>query len=221
MNGSAVSSIPTNLSSLKQYTMNSLSAITNRVYAELLDKKEDEMEKDQDEAVGLDLNIDLGLGGDLDDDVDHELDEEKLNQRRDTLASIDSGLGEDLTGSEQNDEELRAENHEGADRLYERIEDFEVDSEVSDPETGLRLISLDEVRDHCSMEDGWMVLFDRVYNVSHLVRLHPGGEEVMADYLGYDATIAFQGVGHSKAASKMLQPNLIGILPQQERLNYT
>ena len=160
---------------------------------------------------------DLGLGGDL----DHELDEEKLNQRRDTLASIDSGLGEDLTESEQNDEELRAENHEGADRLSERIEDFEEDSEVSDLETGLRLISLDEVRDHCSMEDGWMVLFDRVYNVSHLVRLHPGGEEVMADYLGYDATIAFQGVGHSKAASRMLQPNLIGILPQQERLNYT
>ena len=220
MNGSAGSSIPTNFSSLKQYTMNSLSAITNRVYAELLDKKEDEMEKDQDEAVGLELNIDLGLGGDLDDDVDHELDEEKLNQRRDTLASIDSGLGEDLTESEQNDEELRAENHEGADRLSERIEDFEEDSEVSDPETGLRLISLDEVRDHCSMEDGWMVLFDRVYNVSHLVRLHPGGEEVMADYLGYDATIAFQGVGHSKAASRMLQPNLIGILPQQERLNF-
>merc|ERR1719474_253397 len=198
--------------------MQSLSSITNRDYPELSDKKEDEMEKGQDEAVGLDLNIDLGLGGDLDDD----LDEEKLNQRRDTLASIDSGLGEDLTESEQNDEELRAENHEGADRLSERIEDFEVDSEVfeTDPETGLRLISLDEVRDHCSMEDGWMVLFDRVYNVSHLVRLHPGGEEVMADYLGYDATIAFQGVGHSKAASRMLQPNLIGILPQQERLNF-
>ena len=222
MIGSAGSSIPTNFSSLKQYTMNSLSAITNRDYAELSDKKEDEMEKGQDEAVSLDLNIDLGLGGDLDDDVDHELDEEKLNQRRDTLASIDSGLGEDLTESEQKDEELRAENHEGADRISERIEDFELDSEVSetDLETGLRLISLDEVRDHCSLEDGWMVLFDRVYNVSHLVRLHPGGEEVMADYLGYDATIAFQGVGHSKAASKMLQPNLIGILPQQERLNF-
>ena len=64
MIGSAGSSIPTNLSSLKQYTMNSLSAITNRVYAELLDKKDYEMEKDQDEGVGLDL----GLGGD--DDVD-------------------------------------------------------------------------------------------------------------------------------------------------------
>merc|ERR1719192_1075286 len=130
MIGSAGSSFPTNFSSLKQYTTNSLSAITNRVYAELLDKKEDEMEKDQDEAIGLDLNIDLGLGGDLDDDVDHELDEEKLNQRRDTLASLDSGVGEDLTESEQNDEELRVENHEGTDRLSERIEDLEVDSEV-------------------------------------------------------------------------------------------
>merc|ERR1712012_1327079 len=118
-----------------------------------------------------------------------------------------------------------SESQEGVDTLAECSEDFELDPDTrncnTDPETGLRLISLDEVRDHCSLEDGWMVLFDRVYNVSHLVRLHPGGEEVMADYLGYDATIAFQGVGHSKAASRMLQPNLIGILPQQERLNYT
>merc|ERR1711974_351410 len=46
-------------------------------------------------------------------------------------------------------------------------------------------------------------------------------KEVMAEYLGYDATIAFQGVGHSKAASRMLQSNLIGILPQEDRLNFT
>jgi len=45
--------------------------------------------------------------------------------------------------------------------------------------------------------------------------------KVVEEYLGYDATIAFQGVGHSKAASRMLQSNLIGILPQEDRLNFT
>ena len=140
------------------------------------------MEEDNSEEENLEVDLD-----------------EKLGQRRDTLASIDSGIGEELTDELESDgEELK-----------------------TDTETGLRLISLDEVRDHCTMEDGWMVLYDRVYQVSNLLRLHPGGEEVMAEYLGYDATIAFQGVGHSKAASRMLQPNLIGILPHEERLNFS
>merc|ERR1712226_1602300 len=171
------------ISLLKQYTMNSLSAVTKRVrsFSETEKDKLDENEK---------FNLDL---------------DEKLSQRRDTLASIDSGIGEEL---ELESDELELEQLDGED-------------ESTDPETGLRLISLDEVRDHCTLEDGWMVLYDRVYQVSQLLRLHPGGEEVMAEYLGYDATIAFQGVGHSKAASRMLQPNLIGILPQEERLNFS
>merc|ERR1712062_295071 len=142
----------------------------------------------------------------LDENEKFNLDlDEKLSQRRDTLASIDSGIGEELESDELELEQLESDGED----------------ESTDPGTGLRLISLDEVRDHCTLEDGWMVLHDRVYQVSQLLRLHPGGEEVMAESLGYDATIAFQGVGHSKAASRMLQPNLIGILPQDERLNFT
>ena len=173
------------ISLLKQYTMNSLSAVTKRV------RSFSETEKDKmDENLYEKFNLDL---------------DEKLSQRRDTLASIDSGIGEELEPDELELEQLESDGED----------------ESTDPETGLRLISLDEVRDHCTLEDGWMVLYDRVYQVSQLLRLHPGGEEVMAEYLGYDATIAFQGVGHSKAASRMLQPNLIGILPQEERLNFS
>ena len=173
------------ISLLKQYTMNSLSAVTKRVRS-FSETEKDKLDENQHEKFNLDLD-------------------EKLSQRRDTLASIDSGIGEEL---ELDSDELELEQLDGED-------------ESTDPETGLRLISLDEVRDHCTLEDGWMVLYDRVYQVSQLLRLHPGGEEVMAEYLGYDATIAFQGVGHSKAASRMLQPNLIGILPQDERLNFS
>ena len=149
--------------------------------------------------------------------------EKLIRLRCDTICSVDSGIDDVDLDSLISDSEA-SETQEAADNLLERIEDFELESDGeeqrTDPETGLLLISLDEVRDHCTMADGWMVLYDRVYQVSNLLRLHPGGEEVMAEYLGYDATIAFQGVGHSKAASRMLQPNLIGILPQEERLNF-
>merc|ERR1712130_85422 len=60
----------------------------------------------------LDLDLDLEEKGDLED---------KLGQRRDTLASIDSGIGEELTEDD-------AESEHG-----EEVR--------TDPETGLRLIS--------------------------------------------------------------------------------
>ena len=39
----------------------------------------------------------------------------------------------------------------------------------------------------------------------------------MQEYLGYDATMAFQGVGHSQDAIEMMEEYLIGILPKSER----
>ena len=97
------------------------------------------------------------------------------------------------------------------------IGDCEVDI---DPETGLELISLDEVSYHCTMEDGWMVIYDKVYEVTEYLMKHPGGEDVMMEYLGYDATMAFRGVGHSQVALAILQRYLVGILPRTERLGY-
>merc|ERR1712243_521089 len=75
-----------------------------------------------------------------------------------------------------------------------------------DPESGLEVISLEEVSYHCTMVDGWMVIFDKVYDVTEYLESdkHPGGSNVMMEYLGYDATMAFRGVGHSKAALKTL-----------------
>ena len=58
---------------------------------------------------------------------------------------------------------------------------------------------------HDSREDGWTVIYDKVYDVTEFLSLHPGGEDVILEYLGYDATLAFRGVGHSKAAVRMLK----------------
>ena len=93
------------------------------------------------------------------------------------------------------------------------IGDWEVD-----PETGLEVISLDEVSMHCTMEDGWMVIYDKVYEVTEYLMKHPGGEDVMMEYLGYDATMAFRGVGHSRGVTRVLEKYIVGSLPTDERL---
>ena len=92
-----------------------------------------------------------------------------------------------------------------------------------DEETGLDLISLEEVGLHNVREDAWLVLFDKVYEMTEYLESsrHPGGEDVILEYLGYDATLAFRGVGHSKAALRSLDKYCIGILPRDDRLNFS
>ena len=60
-----------------------------------------------------------------------------------------------------------------------------------------------------------------MYDVTEYLRRHPGGEEVMLEYVGYDATMAFRGVGHSQAAIRTMDKFLVGILPKHERLGFT
>ena len=103
--------------------------------------------------------------------------------------------------------------------------DFEIPDLASgkDEETGLDLISLEEVSYHCLREDAWIVVYDKVYEMTDYLETsqHPGGEDVILEYLGYDATLAFRGVAHSRAALRTLDKYCIGILPSNERLNFS
>jgi len=61
-----------------------------------------------------------------------------------------------------------------------------------------------------------MIVHDKVYDVGSFVDEHPGGEEVMLDVGGQDATEAFEDVGHSDEAREILDGLLIGNLKRQE-----
>ena len=88
----------------------------------------------------------------------------------------------------------------------------------SDLDDELPEISLDELLLHSDSNDGWIAVYDKVYNVTSYIPKHPGSEEVLLEYLGYDATSAFRSVGHSKAALNILEKYCIGILPVNERI---
>jgi len=81
--------------------------------------------------------------------------------------------------------------------------------------------SLSEVSDHCSPDDCWLVIYDRVYDVTNFLNDHPGGEYIILEFAGRDATIAFRGSRHGKDSYQMLDKYLIGDLIASERLYRT
>ncbi|KAI5948739.1 hypothetical protein KGF57_005350 [Candida theae] len=83
-----------------------------------------------------------------------------------------------------------------------------------------RDFSLVEIKKHDQPTDLWMVLYNKVYDVTDFCKYHLGGIEVLYDCGGSDATEAFEDVGHSDFAVEMLQPYLIGQVVVDEQKEY-
>ncbi|KAJ4828646.1 hypothetical protein Tsubulata_036135 [Turnera subulata] len=75
-----------------------------------------------------------------------------------------------------------------------------------------RVFTLSQVAQHKSKKDCWLVIDGRVLQVTKFLEEHPGGEEVVLELAGKDATMEFKDVGHSKAAQGMLRKYQVGIL---------
>ncbi|XP_072393355.1 cytochrome b5-like [Diabrotica undecimpunctata] len=83
---------------------------------------------------------------------------------------------------------------------------------------GERVITLEEVSRHDTDKDCWVVIYDRVYDITEFLDKHPGGSELLLEYAGREASGAFRGSGHSDAAIKLLDKYFIGELPIHERI---
>ena len=74
-----------------------------------------------------------------------------------------------------------------------------------------------DVATHSGPADAWMIIGGKVIDVSKYLEDHPGGEEVLLDRVGQDATEDFEDVGHSQDARKQLATFEVGELPPSER----
>ncbi|XP_047322626.1 cytochrome b5 [Impatiens glandulifera] len=77
-----------------------------------------------------------------------------------------------------------------------------------------KLYSMEEVAQHNSKEDCWIVIDGKVYEVSSYLDEHPGGDEVILQATGKDATDEFEDAGHSEEAREQLEAFCIGELDQ-------
>ncbi|XP_037724574.1 cytochrome b5 isoform X1 [Drosophila subpulchrella] len=73
-------------------------------------------------------------------------------------------------------------------------------------------IYLANIKQHNKAQDLWIVIDNKVYDVTQFRLEHPGGEDTLVDVAGRDATKDFNDVGHSSEAREMLKKYYIGDL---------
>jgi cytochrome b involved in lipid metabolism len=61
-----------------------------------------------------------------------------------------------------------------------------------------------------------IVINNGVYDITKYLRLHPGGEEILINLNGQNATTEFNDIGHSSSAKKMLEKFKIGSISDEE-----
>ncbi|XP_053127435.1 cytochrome b5 [Hemicordylus capensis] len=86
-----------------------------------------------------------------------------------------------------------------------------------EPPEGGPLLTLAEVAKRNTQQETWLVIHGHVYDVTRFLDEHPGGEEVLLEQAGRDATESFEDVGHSVDAQEMLKQYLVGVLHPCDR----
>ncbi|NWU70357.1 CYB5 protein, partial [Pterocles burchelli] len=75
-----------------------------------------------------------------------------------------------------------------------------------------RYYRLEEVQKHNNSQSSWIILHHRIYDVTKFLDEHPGGEEVLREQAGGDATENFEDVGHSTDARTLSETFIVGEL---------
>nr|CAD7417581.1 unnamed protein product [Timema poppensis] len=81
-----------------------------------------------------------------------------------------------------------------------------------------KLYKRDEVAKENNGETTLIIIHNSVYNVTAYLKEHPGGEEVLLEQGGKDATEAFEDVGHSLDARELMDNYKVGELVPEDRL---
>eukprot|EP00794_Sanderia_malayensis_P018731 gene18731-20620_t len=78
--------------------------------------------------------------------------------------------------------------------------------------------SLEEVKNHNDGKSCWLVIHDKIYDVTKFLEEHPGGEEVLLELAGSDGTESFEDVGHSTDARELMEQYFVGELAKADRV---
>uniref|UniRef100_A0A5F5Q070 Cytochrome b5 n=1 Tax=Equus caballus TaxID=9796 RepID=A0A5F5Q070_HORSE len=81
----------------------------------------------------------------------------------------------------------------------------------------VKYYTLEEIKKHNHSKSTWLILHHKVYDLTKFLDEHPGGEEVLREQAGGDATENFEDIGHSTDARELSKTFIIGELHPDDR----
>ncbi|XP_005373133.1 PREDICTED: cytochrome b5 [Chinchilla lanigera] len=81
----------------------------------------------------------------------------------------------------------------------------------------VKYYTLEEIEKHKDSKSTWVILHHKVYDLTRFLEEHPGGEEVLREQAGGDATENFEDVGHSTDARELSKTFIIGEVHPDDR----
>ncbi|KAI0325977.1 hypothetical protein GY45DRAFT_1374345 [Cubamyces sp. BRFM 1775] len=91
------------------------------------------------------------------------------------------------------------------------------DSDAKNANDNLKTFSLDEIAKHNNKNDAWLILDNKVYDVTSFLTEHPGGANAILTYAGkatVDVTNEYKGI-HDAYANSLRDKMLIGVLSEE------
>ncbi|XP_013187964.1 cytochrome b5 isoform X1 [Amyelois transitella] len=84
-------------------------------------------------------------------------------------------------------------------------------------EEQVKLFTREELKARNTRTDAILIIHNGVYDVTKFLEEHPGGEEVLLEVAGQDATEPFEDVSHSSDARSLMKKYKIGELVEADR----
>nr|XP_020477542.1 cytochrome b5-like [Monopterus albus] len=82
---------------------------------------------------------------------------------------------------------------------------------------GVRYYRLSEIEGQNTFKSTWIIIHNKIYDVTRFLEEHPGGEEVLKEQGGGNATESFEDIGHSTDARELASSMVIGELHPDDR----
>ena len=73
----------------------------------------------------------------------------------------------------------------------------------------------EEIAKHASVDDLWVIIDDKVYDLTDYVDEHPGGVDAVAKNGGRDATEGFKGPQHPSRVFDIVEEYRVGVLARE------
>eukprot|EP00003_Mantamonas_plastica_P012930 TRINITY_DN2290_c3_g1_i1.p2 TRINITY_DN2290_c3_g1~~TRINITY_DN2290_c3_g1_i1.p2 ORF type:complete len:165 (+),score=69.42 TRINITY_DN2290_c3_g1_i1:54-548(+) len=91
------------------------------------------------------------------------------------------------------------------------------DDDKAKPADKVKKFTRKEVAKHNTKEDCWMVINNKVYDVTEYVPDHQGGEDAISRYAGQDNSVAVFGVQHPTKVFEIIEDFEIGELVKEDQ----